>query len=222
MHFVHSIPSILPFLSMLTLSSAQQEQPLQQDQNLNRPYCPLLGLDLPKAADPQACSSIARTSKQAKSDLDAALASNKLPKDKASFAANVFSTVDGSSKPSPLFEYYHTAVGGLNTSAGTDHIGPDTIFRIASVSKLFTVFTLLRVDGDAHFNTPVTHFLPELKGLGGNGPVWASVDWEDITVGELASQLAGVGRDCKHLHAIESRRRVERIRRSVRGSFELG
>ncbi|GMG13577.1 unnamed protein product [Aspergillus oryzae] len=53
---------------------------------------------------------------------------------------------------------------------------------------------------DAIWHDPVTKYLPELITKSANAkqdPV-RYVDWEDITVGQLASHMAGLSRDCEY------------------------
>lgn len=118
-----------------------------------------------------------------------------------SYTAEVFSTRD----ERPLWSRYHTAprlpeqdVGGVGVRA----VGPDTVFRIGSVTKIFTVLAFLAAVGDGVWNDPVTKFVPELAALAASrsgverGSTW-SVDWDDITIGSLAGQTSGLIRDCR-------------------------
>ncbi|KAL8294707.1 hypothetical protein RB600_000583 [Gaeumannomyces tritici] len=116
-----------------------------------------------------------------------------------SYTVEVFSTRD----ERPLWSRYRTAsrlpvqdVAGVGVRA----VGPDTVFRIGSVTKVFTVLAFLAAVGDGVWNDPVTKFIPELAALvAGRGGVqrestW-SVDWDDITIGSLAGQTSGLIRD---------------------------
>lgn len=111
-----------------------------------------------------------------------------------SFSLTAMSQFDSS----PILDFHHTS-GSLNISAGsTSKITSDTVYRIGSVSKLFTVYALLLNNGTHHWNRPVTDFIPELKAAQ-HPPHDSTVDWvqwDQVTVGTLASQLSGVGRDC--------------------------
>ena len=73
------------------------------------------------------------------------------------------------------------------------------MYRIGSISKLFTVFALLVENGDANFNDPITKFVPELRDswMVKQKGVVNAVQWKDVTLGALASQMSGIGRDCK-------------------------
>lgn len=112
-----------------------------------------------------------------------------------SFSLTAVSQLDSS----PILDFHHTS-GSLNISAGsTSKITSDTVYRIGSVSKLFTVYALLLNNGSHHWNRPVTDYIPELKHAAQHPPHNSTVywvQWDQVTVGALASQLSGLGRDC--------------------------
>ena len=60
----------------------------------------------------------------------------------------------------------------------------NTIFRVASVTKLFTVLAVL-LEEEISFDDPISKFIPELR-VG---------KWEGVSVGLLASQISGAPRD---------------------------
>lgn len=74
-----------------------------------------------------------------------------------------------------------------------------SLYRIGSISKLFTVYTLLVNYGWEHWDDNITKYLPELQGAANldDDTSVAHADWSKITVGGLASQLSGIGRDCE-------------------------
>jgi hypothetical protein len=109
----------------------------------------------------------------------------------ASFYFQVFSKTD------TIFEY------GLVPPSTADYLtsgtlDEDTIFRIGSVSKLLTVYTLLAEAGMRHVHDPVTTWVPELQAAVNEyqGPPSQKVRWDEVTIGELAGHLAGIKRDC--------------------------
>ncbi|KAL7821163.1 beta-lactamase/transpeptidase-like protein [Trichoderma aethiopicum] len=96
---------------------------------------------------------------------------------------------------SPIIDFHHTS-GSLNISAGsTSRVTGDTVYRIGSISKLFTVYSLLLNNGSKYWHNPVTDFVPELRRAVSHCSPYA-VQWDQVTVGALASQLSGIGRDC--------------------------
>jgi len=53
--------------------------------------------------------------------------------------------------------------------------------------------------GDIHWNAPITDYVSELKAIAANktGDAITKVSWDDITIGALASHLAGISSDSK-------------------------
>lgn len=100
---------------------------------------------------------------------------------------------------SPFFDF-HFSSPFLNQSAGsTETVDNTSMYRIGSVSKIFTVYTMLVNYGWEHWDEAITDYLPELQDandLPGDTSL-TSVDWSKITIGDLASQLSGIGRDCE-------------------------
>jgi len=78
----------------------------------------------------------------------------------------------------------------------------NSIYRIGSVTKLISIYTFLISDGDVHFHDPITKFVPELleatSGTLNNDPIHRT-SWSDVTIGALASHMAGIGTECKYL-----------------------
>lgn len=109
----------------------------------------------------------------------------------AAYALQIFSL----DSQNPLLEYYHDGTT-LFHDAGVQHLDGDTIFRIGSISKLFTVYLFLASLGDSLWNDPITRHIPELRGRdkSGENPV-DYVSWDQITIGALAGHVAGVPRD---------------------------
>ncbi|MCJ1358694.1 MAG: hypothetical protein MMC33_008694 [Icmadophila ericetorum] len=63
----------------------------------------------------------------------------------------------------------------------------DTVFRIASCSKTFTVLALLLQNGIS-LDDPVSKHIPQLLGE-------SKVDWSDVSLRSLASQLSGIAKE---------------------------
>ncbi|KAL6918990.1 hypothetical protein FSHL1_002971 [Fusarium sambucinum] len=76
-------------------------------------------------------------------------------------------------------------------------LNENTVFRIGSVSKLVTVYTLLAEVGMKNMNDPVTKWVPELARAAkkNKGDPTRRVQWDEVTIGQLAGQLAGVARN---------------------------
>jgi hypothetical protein len=82
-----------------------------------------------------------------------------------------------------VFEYYHRG-SGLVESVG--EVNGDSIYLIASVTKMLTVYVLLLEAGYEVFSDSITKYLPELAGVG---------TWDQTTVGAIAGQTGGVVAD---------------------------
>lgn len=105
-----------------------------------------------------------------------------------------------------LYERYYTPA----IDVGVPSINQHSIFRIASVSKVFSVWTFLMEVGDGHFNEPITKYIPELRAVTNStwpttrnqNDIYDDIDhvrWEEVTLGQLASHAAGIPRDRKSI-----------------------
>ncbi|KAK4160896.1 beta-lactamase/transpeptidase-like protein [Cladorrhinum sp. PSN259] len=94
-----------------------------------------------------------------------------------------------------LVEYAFTPP--IRDSRGSQQVDSNTVFRIASVSKIFPVLAILKLH-NVSLDDPVTKYVPELLALSKqareNSAIWA-VAWDEVTLGALASHLAGIGVD---------------------------
>ncbi|KAI0465682.1 beta-lactamase/transpeptidase-like protein [Xylaria cf. heliscus] len=98
-----------------------------------------------------------------------------------------------------LYEQYYTPP----IDVGVSQVDTHSIFRIGSVSKVFSVWSFLIEVGDTRFNDPITKYVPELANLtcnsGSDGQeLYSDIDhvrWDEITLGQLASHAAGIPRD---------------------------
>ncbi|KAE9373918.1 putative penicillin-binding protein [Stipitochalara longipes BDJ] len=110
-----------------------------------------------------------------------------------SFSASVFSATTNET----LFEY-HFEAPGLNGSYTKGNLTENTIYRTGSLGKLFMVYLFLVDIGEGVFLDPVTDYVPELYEAAQTQPddPIRFVNWNEVTVGSMASQLSGIGRDC--------------------------
>ncbi|KAK4446478.1 beta-lactamase/transpeptidase-like protein [Podospora aff. communis PSN243] len=149
--------------------------------------CPFLGPAYPPATNVQAPAFVSAKAAFDKGLADA-LASGKISEASTSYAIQVYL---GSSK-TPIHAAYHTPTASNGTSITT--VGPDTVFRAHSISKLITVYTILTKLEDKYWDEPLSKYLPEFSHLSGGNPAY-DADWEVITLGSLASLMSGIGRD---------------------------
>lgn len=125
-----------------------------------------------------------------------------LDSDPSSVSITALSSNDGEN--TPFFDFHFSSPNQNVTAGGTRKVTKDSIYRIGSISKLFTVYLLLLQLGWTCWDDGVTRYLPELKraatSLDDNTAdrVIDFVDWGQVSIGSLASQLSGIGRDCKY------------------------
>lgn len=167
----------------------------------NTSLCPLLGPDFPPPRNISqnpgfrgAINSFSNTIQQVLSTSGGDSSYGQLDSTNNTFSINIFSTLSDD----PLYKYHYTAPRFSNGSIGAKTVDGDTVFRVGSISKLITVFALLIEKGDANLNDPVTKYVPELRNAPNTGTV-NSVQWNDVTLGALASHMSGIGRECKLL-----------------------
>ncbi|KAH8700823.1 beta-lactamase/transpeptidase-like protein [Talaromyces proteolyticus] len=152
------------------------------------PNCPFLGFDLPSARAPSNSTAV-HTAKRNVTYLIHELLHDQLATvNSTSFSVQAYSTHE----ESVLFEYHYAAPVG---QVGTSSVDGNTVYRIGSVSKLLFIYLWLIEDGDIHFNDAITNFVPELAQDAETSTGILQPLWRDITIGELASHLGGIGRD---------------------------
>ncbi|KAK5168278.1 uncharacterized protein LTR77_006847 [Saxophila tyrrhenica] len=111
-----------------------------------------------------------------------------------SIALTVFDTSD-----SEFFSYQYSSSVLQKASQGVTKITEDAIFRIGSLSKLVSAYAWLIEAGPTYWDQPITKYIPELKKAAkkcsaADGPIDCT-DWDEITLGALASHQAGIPRD---------------------------
>ena len=80
---------------------------------------------------------------------------------------------------------------------GAQKIDANTVYRIGSVSKVFTVLAALKLTG-VSMDDPVTKYLPKLRSLKSqqetNNDI-TTVEWDKVTLKALASHMGGIPSD---------------------------
>ncbi|EEP77695.1 predicted protein [Uncinocarpus reesii 1704] len=102
------------------------------------------------------------------------LASSKINGEESSFSLNVFTGEDGS----PIWEYHHVA-STFNGTLPDEGLDGNTVYRVASITKLLTIYTLLVEAGFEFLNEKVTKYIPEL----------AAAPKSNEIIGDLASTV---------------------------------
>ncbi|KAL4884926.1 beta-lactamase/transpeptidase-like protein [Aspergillus karnatakaensis] len=109
------------------------------------------------------------------------------------FSIGLFSSRDANAGK---LQYHHAAPEIRNASVGTRKIDGDSIYRVASVSKLFTVYAGLIALDQADWERPLSEVFPEftqtLRESSDSTESVYDTQWDEITPWALASQLGGV------------------------------
>ncbi|KAH6869181.1 beta-lactamase/transpeptidase-like protein [Thelonectria olida] len=95
----------------------------------------------------------------------------------------------------PMFEFHHSPPN--SDPRGVSEVNSNTVYRLASMTKLFTVLGVLRIESIS-LEDPVTKYLPELREMNKQAAAQDAintVDWDSITLGALAAHQSGVGAD---------------------------
>jgi hypothetical protein len=95
-------------------------------------------------------------------------------------------SVEITSADNTLLSLHRTAP--IRNETGTDEVTTDTVYRIASITKVFATLELL-LYAERYLDSPVTQFVPELQ---------SALQYENITLRMLASHVAGVPRDSQY------------------------
>jgi hypothetical protein len=101
----------------------------------------------------------------------------------------------------PFLDFHHTPPDPAS-KRGAQEVDASTVYRLGSVSKLFTVLGALKLaeDGVLSMNDPVGWWIPELSGRD-NDPESEDeldrIEWEDVTVEAVAAHLSGIGGDSR-------------------------
>ncbi|KAF5983439.1 beta-lactamase-like protein 2 [Fusarium bulbicola] len=95
----------------------------------------------------------------------------------------------------PLLDFHYTPPI-INTKKGVKKINANTVYRLGSITKVFTVLAALCLaeDGVLSMNDPVTRWIPELAH--GNSPNSSDdldvTHWGEITIGDAVAHLSGL------------------------------
>lgn len=182
---------LLPIATTLLLAGpALSQNTTSTEQRL----CPILGQQFPLPTNLSCAPAFLNATHSLTHEIDGLLDSHGF--NTSTFSIGMFSTEDASDL---VYEYHHTHSSVAKSKFGTKAADADSIYRVGSVSKLFTVYLFLLTVGEKGLNVPIAEYLPELRNVGVSEEDVDAVlpKWEEITVGELMSQLGGLTRDCK-------------------------
>lgn len=169
----------------------------------DNPPCPPLGPNFPLptsiSSSPIVASGIQDLEKQLESSIVTGNSSNgPTTPNTTSFSIALFSVENTNSSSPFLWQFHHSAPSLSNSTQGVRSVDENSVYRIGTLSQLFTVYAFLIAAGEEHWGESVTKWVPELanasKTLNDQSKY---VDWNAVTLGDLAGHLSGIARDCK-------------------------
>ncbi len=92
-----------------------------------------------------------------------------------------------------LLSFHHTP--SIYNKSGTHKVDGDTVYLIASTTKLFTALAILQLEGKVNLADSVTKYIPRLSELSKSHDPLVAVNWTAVTVGALLSHMGGIGSD---------------------------
>lgn len=151
--------------------------------------CPPLGVSLPAPKAPGSSSAAAGA---------LPLVQDWFANVTAEFEGTAVSlTVSSIHEDDPLIDLHHTPPKA--DDRGVSEVDAQTVYRVASISKVFTVLVALQ-SADIDMDDPVTKYVPELRELRDQQDEvneLTAIAWDDITVGSLADYMSGFGSESK-------------------------
>ncbi|KAI2696958.1 hypothetical protein CBS147332_8921 [Penicillium roqueforti] len=164
-------------------------------------FANLLGPSYPPPRDLSSNHSrVAASWKDLTSQLNTVLADNQANKSSGVFAlknltfsAGLFSTLDPKAKDLQL---HHTASEVANSPVGVNKVDGNSIYKVASVSKLFTVLAGLIELKPRDWDRPLTDIFPFLaervRKQHDKFRLVYDVQWDKVTLKSLAGQMSGI------------------------------
>jgi CubicO group peptidase (beta-lactamase class C family) len=105
------------------------------------------------------------------------------------FSIGLFSMHDEAAQAA--YQYHHTGPDVAQSSLGVTSVDGDSIYRVASITKLMTALVgNLRLNA-SEWNRPLTDIFPEIAELPVDDPL-EQVEWEQITPLALVNQVTGL------------------------------
>ncbi|KAJ5663832.1 hypothetical protein N7507_004563 [Penicillium longicatenatum] len=109
------------------------------------------------------------------------------------FSTNLFSIHDPSAAK---LQYHWTSPEIASSKNGTNKVNGDSIYRMASATKLYTAYAGMITLTEEEWNRPLSQINPlfaEAAARGTEDPIW-HVEWDKVTPWALASQISGIPR----------------------------
>lgn len=183
MHF-RELPSALTVLLAILVLAVSAANPT---------ICPILGQQWPTPKNLAREATFQAVAKNLTATLQGL--QNTTGFNTTSYSVVVFS----GSEDGLAFEYHHTDRTIRESTSGTKIVTADTVYRLASVSKVMTLYMFLAQVGEGPLSDPVAKWIPELLvPTDADGLDVVRPDWKHMTLGDLAGQLSGLPRDCEN------------------------
>ncbi|KAI0487025.1 beta-lactamase/transpeptidase-like protein [Xylaria cf. heliscus] len=120
--------------------------------------------------------------------------------DNITFSLGLFSLHDP--KAAGSLQYHHTGPDIRNSTFGVNKVDGNSIYRVASMTKVMTVYAGLLLLNPSDWHKPLTEIFPEINSLPKNDPIH-HIQWETITPFALASQISGLPANARPFDAGE-------------------
>ncbi|KAJ5806218.1 uncharacterized protein N7503_003820 [Penicillium pulvis] len=108
------------------------------------------------------------------------------------FSTNIFSIHDSNAAK---LQYHWTSPEIASSKNGTNKVNGDSIYRMASATKLYTTYAGMIALTEEEWNLPLTQINPLFAEAiaKSEDPIW-NVEWDKVTPWALASQISGIPR----------------------------
>lgn len=203
--------TLVAFTAQVALASTRWPQtPDSYDPITTYQKCPYAGQLFPPPTDAGNAPAILAAESALRAQLDDLTQSGDgvVALNSTFFSIAIFSAAD--TDDGPIFNY-HFAPPGMENATGGRELDNESVYRVGSVTKMLTVYALLAARGDRDFGRPITEFLPDLEQGADEEDGLARIQWDDITVEALASQISGIPRDCEYCYLLTKRPRSGRM-----------
>lgn len=161
------------------------------------PPCPLEGAVYKAPSQPSKSEAIIKAKEAFEAELVRAFKSDEESTFGTLGYQNSFSVELYSIHESEALHTHHWTAPQVPTTSGQKNVDGNSIFRVGSISKLITTYIYLINAGFKGWNDPITDYVPQLKEYAEKSKTdpLNVVDWDEVTVGGLASHLAGITTD---------------------------
>lgn len=197
MHCLSSLSCALSLLCFhLTSAQVSKYQP-----------CPLLGPYLPKPIIDSTSPALRSALQKFTSYIDSYIKNGTgefgpITPNTTSFSVGIFAGATYASENTsgaPYFDEYHHTASDMDDSQ-SQATNPRSIYAIGDLTQIFVVLMVLAEEGESVWSRSIAEFIPDLlhnSTAGSTYDATRDVNWNQVTMGDLAGHLAGIARTCK-------------------------